>query len=55
MYGSFNDLEITKVSDSKFNDALNPESPQAIRKFFELDALDKELFPDLSGSIMVKN
>jgi hypothetical protein len=45
MYGSFNDLEITKVSDSKFNDALNPESPQAIRKYFELDKLDKELFP----------
>lgn len=45
MYGSFNDLEITKVSESKFNDDLNPESPQAIRIFFELDALDKELFP----------
>ncbi len=45
MYGSFNDVEITKVSDSKFNDEPNPESPQAIRKFFELDALDKELFP----------
>lgn len=45
MYGSFNDIEITKVSDSKFNDSLNPESPQAIRKYFELDKLDKELFP----------